>query len=343
MNIITFIITIVIFPLNLLWIFPSEIKGGKNGEISVIENAQGKEGGGVQGVEKNKVSGLFSENAIPQAHVQPVKNAGIQDLAVPNAHSSLILDVDSGTILNYNNGRERRQIASLTKLMTALLVFEKVPNLEEEVTVDSDAVYVEGTRIGCPRSGYCISQRLKVGEKISVMNLLKAMLMNSANDAAVALAKHIGSTEENFVKMMNKKAEELELRDSHFCTASGLEIDGKEADCYSSAYDIARIAAYSMRHDLIWEIFRLPTNTTVTSADGTCSHQILNTDLVLDQIPNCLGGKTGFTPLAGHSLLLAASDATKKHKIIAVVLDDPYRWQDIRTMIDWTFKAYEWK
>ena len=178
---------------------------------------------------------------------------------------------------------------------------------------------------------------------MSVENLLKAMLMNSANDAAIALAKHVSGTEKNFVELMNKKAYELGIRDSNFCTASGLEIDGEESECYSSAYDIARIAAYSMKYDLIWEIMRLPNNLTVYSSDGKYSHEIINTDIVMDQISGFLGGKTGFTPLAGHSLLMAAADPNQKHKIISVVLDDPYRWRDIKTMVNWAFEAYEWR
>ena len=229
-------------------------------------------------------------------------------------------------------------------MMTATLVMEKISNLDEPVTIGEDEVYIEGTKVGCPRSGYCISQRLKVGEQISVLSLLKAMLMNSANDAATALGKHIGGgSEDVFVDMMNKKAKDLGLSDTHFCTPSGLEPEGRESECYSSAHDIAYIAANSMQYDLIWNIMRLPNNTTVTSSDGTCSHTILNTDIVLNDIANCIGGKTGFTPLAGRSLLLGASDPTGKHRIIAVLLDDPYRWQDIKTMINWTFQSYEWR
>lgn len=338
MNIAVLLATIIIFPLNFLWLAPANLDVQNQEEKFISENQGEEDKGEVQGAQNYKSAEIFEKSA-----VLPIRKEAAADLAIPNAHSSLILDVESGTILHFENGRERRQIASLTKLMTAVLVMEKVKDLDEQVVIDGDAVYAEGTKIGCPRSGYCISPRLKVGEKITVINLLKAMLMNSANDAAIALAKHISGSEEKFVELMDKKAESLNLPDTHFCTASGLEIEGKEAECHSSAYDIARIAAYSMKYDLIWEIFRLPSNITVASADGTCSHQILNTDLVLDQIPNCLGGKTGFTPLAGHSLLLAASDNAKKHKIVAVVLDDPYRWQDIRKMIDWVFGAYEWK
>lgn len=337
MNITVLLITILIFPFNFLWLAPGSFIDLAGSE-KIIQEEENKNGGTIQGAEKENSEKIFKENA-----PMPTRRDTVADLAVPNAHSSIILDVESGAVLYDGNGNERRPIASLTKLMTAVLVMEKVKNLDEEVIIDSEAVYAEGTKIGCPRSGYCISPRLKIGEKISVKNLLKAMLMNSANDAAIALAKHISGTEEKFTELMNKKAQLMKLENTHFCTSSGLEVEGREAECYSSAYDIARVAAYSMKYDLVWEIFRLPNNTTVYSADGTCSHQIINTDLVLDQIPNCLGGKTGFTPMAGHSLLLAASDATGKHKIIAVVLDDPYRWQDIRKIVDWAFRAYEWK
>jgi len=286
---------------------------------------------------------LLSQYSFPIPVYSPVKKEGISDLHIPNAHSSIVIDVDSGTILHYNKGEEERQIASLTKMMTAVLVVENIEDLEnEKVVIDEEAVYAEGTRIGCPRTGYCVGTRLKVGEVISAKELLKAMLMNSANDSAIALAKHIGGTQEKFAKIMNEKAGEMGLKNSNFCTPSGLEITGKEDQCYSSAYDIARIAAYSMKYSVIWDIFKIP-NTTIYSFDNKISHEILNTNAVLEEMPECLGAKTGFTPLAGRSLMMAATDKLKKHKVIAVLLDDPYRWGDAKEMINWAFNSYEWK
>lgn len=271
----------------------------------------------VQGVETEKkpeTIKLLKAQAVDDPQYQPVRKEGVSDLVLSSAHASVVIDGDTGTILHYNEGRTQRQIASLTK-------------------------------IGCPRSGYCISPRLKLGEKISVKSLLQAMLMNSANDAALALGKHISGTEEEFADLMNKKAKELGLVDTKFCTASGLDLDDEKAaaKCYSSAYDIARIAAYSLRYDTIWKMFRMPNNSIVTSLDGKIEHTILNTDLALDQIPNVHGGKTGFTPMAGYSLLMAVSDPSTKHRIIVVVLDDPQRWQDIRTAINWTLESYMWR
>ena len=97
-----------------------------------------------------------------------------------------------------------------------------------------------------------------------------------------------------------------------------------------------------MKYDIIWKILRVP-ETEIVSTDGKYIHQIMNTDRLLDQLPNCLGGKTGFTPLAGRSLITAVADLTNRRRIIMVVLDDPYRWQDVQTMANWVFKSYEWQ
>jgi D-alanyl-D-alanine carboxypeptidase len=166
--------------------------------------------------------------------------------------------------------------------------------------------------------------------------------MNSANDAATALGVHISGSAKEFVQAMNDKAISLGLKDTHFCTPSGLEIDGHEDECYSTAYDIARIAAYSLRYETIWDIMKIPEGR-FYSTDGTYMHELKNTDMLLDTLPNCIGGKTGFTPLAGKSLLLGATDDSGKHRIIAVLLNDQDRWTDMRILTDWVFENYRWQ
>ena len=336
MNTLVLAFITIIFPLNSFLAFPGLFGAEKKKVDFPVEEVKGVE------TAKEEVKKNIPEKILPGPAYQPTKKEGVGDFFVPNAHAALILDADSGTILHYQNGKERRQIASLTKMMTAVLVMEKVSDLEELVTIDEDSMYVDGTKIGCPRSGFCNSQRLKLGERISVRNLLKAMLMNSANDAATALGKHVGGSTDEFVGMMNQRAKEMGLSDTNFCTPSGLEIEGKEETCYSSAYDIARIASYALKFPEIWDIFKLPTNTIIKSADGKTEHAILNTDMILDEMPNVLGGKTGFTPLAGYSLLVATQDKTKKHTIISVLLNDPYRWADIKSMTDWAFSSHVW-
>lgn len=306
----------------------------------------------IQQEEEKKSSVLAAESKkldpiMPQAVEDPqyelVRNEEIPDLVIPTAHALVVVDSDSGKILAGNHENDRRQIASLTKMMTAVLVMEKIPDLEEPIEIGEEEVYIEGTKIGCPRSGYCVSPRLKVGEKVSARDLLKATLMNSANDAAVALGKHISGSQEAFAELMNQKAEQMNLVNTHFCTPSGLEPDGHESECYSSAADIAKIAAYSMRYEEAWKMFRFPNNTEIYSCDGQTSHTLINSDIALNEISNCLGAKTGFTPAAGYSLLMGVSDPSHLHRVIIVLLDDPYRWQDIRTAINWTFEAYSWK
>jgi D-alanyl-D-alanine carboxypeptidase len=274
--------------------------------------------------------------------IVPYKKDNFAKTFVANAHAAVIVDADSNTVLYEQDAHEQRQIASLTKLMTAMIVVERVKNLGESVTIPEEAVYADGTRVGCPRSGYCIGNRLKAGEQVSVHNLLRAALMNSANDAAISLGMHIGGTQANFVEIMNKRTKELGLKNTHFCTPSGLEIDGRESECYSSAYDIAIITSNALKHDVLWEIMR-SSDMTITSIDGMQLHDIFNTNQILDQYPNLLGAKTGFTPLAGYSLLAVATDTTQKHRVISVLLNDSDRWTDIVQMFNWTFRSFDWR
>lgn len=277
----------------------------------------------------------------PTTSYTPARKKGIPDLKLW-AGSSVVIDVDSGTLLHYDSGRKRTQIASLTKMMTAILTVENIKDLDEEVTITSDALNVPGTVVGCPTSVLCTSNRMHKGEKVKAIDLLRVMLLNSANDAATALGIHIAGSPDKFADMMNEKAKTMGLKDTHFCTPSGLEIDGQEDKCYSSAYDIARISAYSLKYNLIWDIMRM-TDGQFYSTDGKTMHVMKNTDLLLGSIPNCLGGKTGFTPMAGKSLLMGSIDSTGKHRIMAVILNDEDRWEDMTRLVNWVFASYEWK
>ncbi len=296
-----------------------------------------------QKVELKKIqkNNPFLLNKIVEPNISVARKSDYADIKIW-AHASVVLDVDSGTILHYDNGRERRQIASLTKLMTATLVLKKVKNLDELITITPTMLKVAGTTVGCPSSVYCNAKKLQVGEKISVRNLLTAMLLDSANDAATALGIYVGGSKNEFVSLMNNQAKDWGLKDTHFCTPSGLEITGRENECYSSAYDVARIAVKSLQYPLIWKTMEV-SSATVYSADGKIAHKLKNTDKLLTKLSNCIGGKTGFTPLAGKSLMLGAISADKKHKIVAVLLDDPNRWDDMQKLVKWTFNNYQWK
>ncbi len=271
----------------------------------------------------------------------PQRKTNCQDLKMW-AGSSVAIDVESGTILHYDNGRKQTQIASLTKMMTAILAVENIPDLNAEVTIKKEGLHVDGTVVGCPTSVLCNGNRMYAGEKVHAIDLLKAMLLNSANDAATSLGIYISGSPDAFVEKMNQRAKNMGLIDTHFCTPSGLEIDGRENECYSSSYDIARIAAASMQYNLIWDIMKIPEGQ-FYSTDGKYMHILKNTDKLLETLPNCLGGKTGFTPLAGYSLLMGSTDPTGKHKVITVLLNDQQRWEDMKSLLSWVYNNYTWK
>jgi D-alanyl-D-alanine carboxypeptidase (penicillin-binding protein 5/6) len=297
----------------------------------------------VAGVSVGVDSPIVEEQRSIASEFRPIQKADAGIFAVPTAHAAILLDAATEIPLYEKDADARRSIASITKLFTAMIVIEETENLGELVTIDEEIVYAEGTKVGCPRSGYCPGVRLQVGEKIAVQELLKAALMNSANDSAIALAKHVSGSQERFAEKMNVRAKELGLTNSHFCTPSGLELDGHEEECYSSARDIAKIAIAALEYDILWKIMLLE-KTNIASADGKYVHEIFNTNELLGQYPTLVGTKTGFTPRAGYSLLAVAGDPQeRKHLLIAVVLDDVYRWRSIQDMFSWGFGSFEWR
>ena len=340
-----------------IWMYGNVSLAASSGQPAACDSAQstvclpapqvlGAEDNSRSGTAQNTDFGLSNYNIFP---IDPAMASGLMPVNksnMPDPHlwagSSVAIDVDSGTILYYVNGRKETQIASLTKMMTATLAIENIKDLNAEVTISKVGLAVDGTVVGCPTSVYCNGNRMFPGEKVKVIDLMRAMLMNSANDAATSLGIYMAGSPDKFVDMMNAKAKSLGLVDTHFCTPSGLEIDGQEDQCYSSAYDIARIAAYSMRYDTIWNIMQTADGQ-FFSTDGKRMHVLQNTDLLLNTLPNCIGGKTGFTPLAGKSLLLGATDDTGKHKIISVLLNDDKRWEDMRTLVGWIDQNYKWQ
>lgn len=300
--------------------------------------------GQVAGVSVEESYPVVEERRDMTSDFRPIKRSGIGQFAVPTAYSAILLDAKTGQPLFEQNADQHRAIASITKLLTTMIVVENVKDLDEPVTIPEDAVYSEGTRVGCPRSGYCVSERLHVGEQVSVRDLLKAALMNSANDAAISLAEHVSGSQAAFVEKMNRRSAEIGLENTHFCTPSGLELDDAvaEENCYSSARDVAKIAAFALHYDVLWKTMRME-NTSIRSLDGKFEHEIFNTDQLIGQYPNLVGTKTGFTPRAGYSLLAVAKDPESgKHDVIAVVLNDPSRWQSIQQMFSWGFSAYQW-
>ncbi|MFA5986885.1 MAG: serine hydrolase [Parcubacteria group bacterium] len=301
----------------------------------------------IQQEKQQRVQEILAKQNDATARViyQPIKNKNAQDLAVENAHAAIVLDAESGTILWQKNATEKRSLASITKLVTAMVVIDRMRDLNEVVTIPESVMGIEGTKVGCPTSVICNSPRLYPGEKVRIKDLLSAMLMYSANDAATVLGMHVAGSEEEFAILMNARMKELGAGNTHFCRPSGLELDVNEESCYSSAYDIARVMAHLLQHDkydVLWEIMRTD-ETTFSSVDGSVTHELKNTDRLIGGMSNLVGAKTGFTPRAGYCLALAASDPSGKHHVVTVVLDDYHRFDDVEMMSAWAFANYTWQ
>lgn len=261
-----------------------------------------------------------------QAQAGPVRNPDMLGVKL-TAQAAVVLDKESGKILFAKNAHKRLAPASLTKIMTATVVLDNKPQLGNIVMVSENPLKVQP--LGA-------DLRLVPGEKISVHNLLRSLLIVSANDAAVALAEYTAGSEERFVSLMNQKARALRLKNSHFKNTHGLDQEGH----YSSAYDLAELARYAFNKRVFREIIQIPRFVFETSVR---KYWIKNTNkLLANTYLNIIGGKTGFTDNAGLCLIEVAQD-NKDHKIIVVILNSKSEWLEAKALIDWTFRAYTWK
>ncbi len=289
----------------------------------------------------------LSKEPLPVVKPIPLRKKDATDLILNEAHAGVIVDVGSGDVLFAKNATQKRGIASTTKLLTAIIVVDRVRNLDEYVRVPPGGIKIEGTKVGCITSTHCAGTQLTPGEELRVRDLLAAMLMDSANDAATLLALHIAGSEENFARLMNLRAQEIGLRDSHFCRPSGLEVDPprQEDECYSTAYDIARVMAHivdKQQYAVLLKIMQTKEKT-ITAKDGIITHELSSTNRLLGEVPYFLAVKTGFTPRAGFSLVAAAQKPGTEHKIVIAVLDDKERFNDITRMAQWAFTNFVWQ
>ncbi len=233
-----------------------------------------------------------------------------------SAASAVVMDAGSGRVIYGQNIHAERSIASITKLMTALVAVEHCGDPDELVTVDPQAVGTEGS-----------SMYLAYGEELPLRHLLYGLLLRSGNDAAVAIAIHCAGDVETFAEWMNDKAAELGLQHSHFANPNGLEAEGH----YSSAYDMALIARAVLDDPLLAEI--------VATKSITLGERYLeNHNKLLRRYEGCIGLKTGYTQAAGRTLVSAAQRMGTT--FIAVTLHDPNDWDDHTALLDYAFENY---
>ncbi|WP_376766322.1 D-alanyl-D-alanine carboxypeptidase family protein [Thermoactinomyces mirandus] len=249
------------------------------------------------------------------------------DLA-PEAVSAVLLDAGTGKILFEKNSHQALPPASITKVMTMLLVMEAIDrgkiSWSDPVTISEHAASMGGSQIF-----------LEQGERMTVHDLFKAMAVSSANDAAVALAEYLGGTEQNFVRMMNDKARELGLKNTHFQNANGLPAP----DHYTSAYDIAVMSRELLSYPKV-------TNYTGLYEDYLRKNTkkpfwLVNTNKLIRFYPGMDGLKTGYTSEAKYCL--AATAKRGNLRLIAVVMGEPdikKRNQEVVSMLDYAFNHY---
>ena len=250
------------------------------------------------------------------------------DASVPPALSApvaILADLDTGQVLFAKAADVRRPIASLTKIMTALLVLEQ-SHPTDIVTVTPDAVIPEADRQGISSLG------LEVGEQISVEDLLYALLLQSANDAAVALADHVAGSEARFVKQMNTRAATLGLRRTRFRSPNGLDDRG-----YSTAKDLMTLTRTAMTRPRFDDIVSTMFHSIPAPEGGT--REIQNRNVLLWLYAGATGVKTGYTARAGYCVVATAERDGRR--LVSVVLGAPGdAFSDAAALLDFGFTAF---
>ena len=254
-----------------------------------------------------------AENNLPTVSLDITTSAG----------SAVLLDASGQKVrtLWEQNADKRRGPASTTKIMTALVAAENMP-LSAKITVSREAVGVEGSSV-----------YLTEGEIFTLEELLCCTLLESANDAAVAIAIAVGGSIEGFADIMNKKCQELGLVDTHFTNPHGLD----DTEHYTTARELGTIAAAALENSALRKIFSTY-KMTVAAPDGGV-RLLVNHTRLLRSIDGCIGVKTGYTKSNGRCLVSAAE--RDGLRLIAVTLDDGNDWRDHTIMLEAGFDAYE--
>ena len=273
-----------------------------------------------------KVYAVNEENVVKEnENVEETKNT--LDLA-KNATSAIMLEASTGEIIFQKNVNEKRPPASMTKMMSMLLIMENIEKgnltFEEEVTASAYASSMGGSQIF-----------LKAGEKMKVEDLLKGIAIGSGNDATVAMAERIAGTEEAFVKLMNDRAKELGLNNTNFKNSTGLDAENH----YSTAYDMSVIARELVKHKKILEF--TGTYEDYLRKDSASPFWLVNTNRLVRFYQGVDGLKTGYTKEAGYCL---TSTAEKDNmRLITVVMNEPstqIRNGETSSMLDYGFNMY---
>lgn len=249
--------------------------------------------------------------------------SGSDDFPVSSTASAtafVLMDADTGEVLAGRNSDLPLPMASTTKIMTCIVALEE-GILSDEVVIPKEAVGVEGSSI-----------YLTKDEKLSLEELLYGLMLESANDAAVAIACHISGSVDAFVEKMNAKACAIGMNHSMFQNPHGLPTDSH----YSTARDLSKLMKYSLQNEVFCEV--ISTKTKNISAPNEKTRYLSNHNKLLRLYEDCIGGKTGFTKAAGRCLVSAAERDGKT--LICSTLGDPDDWRDHMSLYDYGFSQY---
>ncbi|MCM1992767.1 D-alanyl-D-alanine carboxypeptidase family protein [Oceanirhabdus seepicola] len=239
-----------------------------------------------------------------------------------NAVSFIAMDAQSGMILCENNSKKILAMASTTKILTCLIAIEYCKP-DEIVTVSSNAATTYGSKV-----------HLKSGEKIKVEELLYGLMLKSGNDAAVALAEHIGGNVENFSRIMNDYAFKLGLLSSNFKSPHGLD----KQNHYSTSYDLAKATSIALKNETFRNIVKCKQ---ISANEKGFNRSYVNINKILHRLPNATGVKTGYTGNAGKCLV--SSFRYMDRDIVIVTLNCPNRWNETVKIAEYVKANYEVK
>ena len=238
-----------------------------------------------------------------------------------SCRSCILMDMDSGRILFERDANNPRLIASTTKIMTAILAIES-NRLEEEITVGKEVLSMYGSNI-----------YIELGEKMKLIDMLYGLMLRSGNDAAIVIATYLSGSEEEFVKLMNKKAREIGMKNTVFNNCHGLD---EVTQNKSTAYDMALLSSYASK------------NTIYNKIVGTKKYQVktdkksyiwYNRNKLLSEYKYATGGKTGYTPSAGKTLVTTSK--FNNLNLTAVTLNDGNQYESHISLYDYGFENYK--
>lgn len=297
----------------------SDQAGTAEGAGSGQDGTQDQASGSASGESASAGEGL-------EVTYDPTAGTSADPVPGSTAAATLLMDSATGTVLWQENAHEVLEPASVTKIMTMLLVCEAIDagqlSLDQMVTTSAHAAGMGGSQV-----------YLEEGEQMSVQDLLKAVAVASGNDAAVALGEAVAGSESAFVEKMNQRAAQLGMEDTHFVNCTGLPTDGH----VTSAYDIALMSRELLKHDVIRQFTTIWMDSLRNGAFGLSS-----TNKLVHSYEGCTGLKTGFTATAGYCI--SATARRDDTELIAVVLgaeNSKDRFNTAATLLDWGFANFK--